>query len=530
MGLGCVQTVNASNKFGSSQTPKASNGFPGVFDPSQDIFFAFFDNRPDADDIHSQAGVATLLADQRFKDVEFYSVLGTYGKQGGAFLNSSSVMDLCFGASNWSNAHPKDGTNWNQSLFRTLERSLNALDRGGDIWIMEAGQSDFSADLVRMVKLQRASLDLAQRIHIVQHSNYNEKETTAADLSYVRSNTDYYKIPDGNNGGNGSPQLRTNSDNNWVRATSLSTVGQCWTEARRVADENNFSGGGHFENPAIEAGGFDFSDVVEATWIFGFNDLANADAYFDEFPMLEVSPPPPPINPGDAVRALPAIRSVLLSDEPELMPVSGAFIEQNGVVVIDLESLDISSDWEVRAGGGAVGDFIEWTGGNNFNSPGNGLIVATVFIEQPGTYRFLWRSSIRNGTDTTEHNDSWLKILADRFYGLKSTSIVCPKEQPTSNACQGNEPNGSSKEGWFKIYRFGGPAIDWKWQASTSDDDAHDVYADFSRAGNYEVLISARSSNHGIDRFVLFRSRNPSNNVPQSSAIDLDRPESQQQP
>jgi len=89
MGLGCVQTVNASNKFGSSQTPKASNGFPGVFDPSQDIFFAFFDNRPDADDIHSQAGVATLLADQRFKDVEFYSVLGTYGKQGGAFLNSS---------------------------------------------------------------------------------------------------------------------------------------------------------------------------------------------------------------------------------------------------------------------------------------------------------------------------------------------------------------------------------------------------------------------------------------------------------
>ncbi len=516
----------------STPTQAPENGFPGLFDPERDIFFAFYDNRPDADDIHSQAGVATLLADQRFQGVDFYSVLGTYGKQGGAFLNSSTVMNLCFGAANWSNAHPKDGPNWVQSLSDTLARSLDTFDRDGDIWIMEAGQSDFSADLVRLIKQERPALDLTQRMHIVQHSAYNEKETTPADLAYVQANTDYQKIPDGNSGGNGSPQLRTNSAQNWALATSLPEVGPCWAEARRVADENNFSGNGHYENPAIEAGGFDFSDVVEATWIFGFNSLTNVDAFFDEFPKLPVNPPSPPgpSNGSDAAHYMPAIHSILMAEESVPSPASGAFLESGGVVVIDIESLSIPSGWQSRTGDGSIDGYIEWTSGNNFNSPGNGTITANVFISEPGTYQFLWRSSIRNGTDTTEHNDSWLKILADQFYGLKNQSIVCPKGSPSSNACQGGNPNGSSSDGWFKIYRSGGAANDWKWQASTSDNDAHDIYADFSRAGNYRIQISARSSNHGLDRLVLFRSRNPSSNVGRASATSSSRAQSQRQP
>ncbi len=269
---------------GGGQTPSGS--FPGRFNLSQDLFLAFYDNRPDADDIHSQAGVATMLEDRRFDNIDFYSVLGAYGKQGGAFLNSTSVMNLCFGSANWTNAHTKDGANWQASLQRVESRVNRALARGGDVWIMEAGQSDFSADLVRKLKAKSSSLNTRARIHIVQHSDYNEKETTPADLNYIRANTDYNKIPDGNAFNNGSPQFLTRSDTRWALATSLPRVGACWAEARRVADRNNFSGNGHYENPAIEAGGFDFSDVVEATWIFGFNSLRNVDAFFTEFPKL----------------------------------------------------------------------------------------------------------------------------------------------------------------------------------------------------------------------------------------------------
>ena len=40
----------------------------------------------------------------------------------------------------------------------------------------------------------------------------------------------------------------------------------------------------------------------------------------------------------------------------------------------------------------------------------------------------------------------------------------------------------------------------------TSDNDAHDIYADFNSAGVYTVLISGRSNDHLLDRFVLYKS------------------------
>ena len=65
-------------------------------------------------------------------------------------------------------------------------------------------------------------------------------------------------------------------------------------------------------------------------------------------------------------------------------------------------------------------------------------------------------------------------------------------------------PAGSSKDGWFKIYR-GGSDLSFKWQSSTSDNDGHDIYVEFDTAGVYTMEISARSSGHAIDQFVLFK-------------------------
>ena len=204
----------------------------------------------------------------------------------------------------------------------------------------------------------------------------------------------------------------------------------------------------------------------------------------------------------------------------------GAFLENDGLVVIELESLDAPQDWVEKEGDGAIESYLEWEGNNYFNSQGNGLLTAKVVISNPGTYQFLWRNSIRAGSSTTDSNDSWLKILADNFYGVRNSdgNIVCPTGQPSTNQCEGQTPKGSTGNGWFKVYRSGGTASSWSWSTRTSDSDPHLIYADFNEVGEYEVQISARSKNHAIDRLVLFRARNNNDNIVQSFATDSNRP------
>ena len=141
-------------------------------------------------------------------------------------------------------------------------------------------------------------------------------------------------------------------------------------------------------------------------------------------------------------------------------------------------------------------------------------------ITTPGVYRFQWRNQVGNGTVTTEHNDTWLKIEADAFYGQQGGgSIVCPKGlNPAENECLGDAPEGAGSGGWFKVYSSG--ANNWSWSSNTSDNDAHQIYARFDAPGVYNILVSARSSSHAIDRMVLSHSSysgNPQSlNLPES--------------
>jgi len=214
----------------------------------------------------------------------------------------------------------------------------------------------------------------------------------------------------------------------------------------------------------------------------------------------------------------------------------GAFIEDNGLVVIEMESADnLPGSWEDinsystttspnvnNPTGAAGGNFIIWQAGQNLGNPGVGTITYQVEINNPGTYQFHWRNQVGLGTNTTEHNDTWLKIDADNFYGSKNggASIVCPNGAPASNACTGSSPNGSSSGGWFKIYSSG--ANNWSWSTNTSDNDAHQIFADFDTPGIYNIEISARSSSHAVDRMVL----REVSTVSASAAQNLSNPES----
>lgn len=202
------------------------------------------------------------------------------------------------------------------------------------------------------------------------------------------------------------------------------------------------------------------------------------------------------------------------------------FVETGNLLVIEMESgTPLPANWPLQNGDfpSATGaGYLRYTGSNQFNNPGVDVIEYPIIINNPGTYRLQWRSIVGNGSDTTEHNDSWLKINADAFFAEKNGNILCPKGfNPATNDCSGGQPNGSGSAGWFKVYRSGGTASSWSWSTNTSDNDAHQIFARFDQAGQYSIQISGRSTDHVIDRMVMFQSPVSSND-----ATNTNNPES----
>lgn len=178
------------------------------------------------------------------------------------------------------------------------------------------------------------------------------------------------------------------------------------------------------------------------------------------------------------------------------------YLEKDGLLNVNFENIADTklNNWTKSTTlEGFSGDgYIVWTGNDYFGSPGTGIIKYNIRITTPGTYRFIWKSRITKGTSGTEHNDSWLRFTdADDFYGKKGTHYVYPGgtgKTPT--------PNGASKNGWFKI--FMNTKNTWIWSSNTSDNDGHAIYVQFNKTGDYTMEISARSSYHALDKFVLF--------------------------
>jgi hypothetical protein len=265
----------ASSPAASAREPSLSSSPPcttalGRFDPAKDILFAHFDSKPDVDDLHAVAALGTMLRHPRFACVRYWAVAGTVGTQQGDFVPAPKLFDLAFGK-NWRDAN----ANWKGAMAAGLKRAKATLKRGGDIWIMEAGQSDFSAELLDKLAADKG------RIHIVQHSQWNEEMTAPAALAFVRANSDYQKIPDGNVVGNETPGFNSKDGRRWPALLANRRVGPMWQEAKRLADRYNPQSA--YVNPSIAAGGFDFSDAAEAAWIFNFGGLHDTNAFFDAF-------------------------------------------------------------------------------------------------------------------------------------------------------------------------------------------------------------------------------------------------------
>jgi hypothetical protein len=249
----------------------------GKFAVESDLLLAHFDLKTDVDDLHSAAAVATMLAHPCLTEVQHHAVAGAYGTQDGPYVPANELFEAAFGE-HWSDAH----NDFDRALREVKTRVRNALNAGGDVWIAEGGQSDFTAALLRAVRDELPDLNTRQRVHVVQHSDWNEESTTAKDLRYVKEHASYHKIPDGNAGGNGTPHLRTSEPVNWRSHVQDPALTDVWRLAIEIANTYNGTEN-RYTNSAIVDGGLDFSDTVETCWIFGHAELADAEAFFREF-------------------------------------------------------------------------------------------------------------------------------------------------------------------------------------------------------------------------------------------------------
>ena len=214
------------------------------------------------------------------------------------------------------------------------------------------------------------------------------------------------------------------------------------------------------------------------------------------------------------------------------------FEEQNGLLTIEMESgvLPSGSNWQTGSEAdpnlaGSTINYIYWDGPQSFNALSGAPITYNIKINNPGTYRLAWRGRIGTGTSGGEHNDAWLRIVADDFYANnQNNSTASPQLEPRPS-CESNPdrdcPAGSSTNGYFKAFMNRHPINSdpdevWGFVTNTNDGSSFRfIWATFNAPGNYSVIVDARSSFFFMDKMVLRRT-----DVSDSTAFNLNNPES----
>ncbi|HLO58131.1 MAG TPA: hypothetical protein VK179_05285 [Bacteroidales bacterium] len=248
--------------------------FIGRFNTQNDLLLVQFDCKTDVDDVESAAALATLLSNTGFSAVRYHAVAGTYGIQEGLYVPANELFQLAFGT-NWTDANE----NRQAAVRKVVAIIKNTFSGGGDVWIGEAGQSDFTALLIKSVQSEMPLIITKQRFHVVQHADWNEQSTSPESLQYVKENSDYHKIPDGNTVGNGSPGFRTPEYTAWKSKIADQKLIAVWQLAVDIC--NRYNGmEGRYKNESISSGGLDFSDLSEVCWIFGLEKIKDTEEFF----------------------------------------------------------------------------------------------------------------------------------------------------------------------------------------------------------------------------------------------------------
>lgn len=279
MNLKTIVFIALVTTFLSSKGTILDTGSPkaGDFNIEKDLLLVQFDCKTDVDDLHTVAAFATLVSNPRYSKINYHAVAGTYGTQEGLYVPPNDLFQLAFGE-NWTDAH----NNVKSAVSKVKSRVIETLVQGGDVWIADAGQSDFSAELVQAVQKDLPGIETSKRIHVVQHAEWNEEVTTPEKLDFVKRNADYIKIPDGNGVGNGTPGFRSPEFTNWEDRITDPDLTEIWQLAIDLGNKYNGKEG-RYNNEAIMAGGLDFSDLAEVCWMLGLQDIKDVEHFFSLF-------------------------------------------------------------------------------------------------------------------------------------------------------------------------------------------------------------------------------------------------------
>ncbi len=193
-----------------------------------DLLALHYDNCPDRDDGHAMAAGYTIT--QRLNIVPFV-VNGTCGNLIRDKYQSGSASVVAATFNNALNAQ----LNRVQSVSRAATAWASVLSNGKDVWVAEGGPSDFTAEVLRELKSRYPGLN-RKRVHVVQHSNWNEEMTTNAGLAFVRSVADYTRIQSGNSL-NRTANLNQKS-NFFVSRARQSRFASAWNAAFDYLDPN----------------------------------------------------------------------------------------------------------------------------------------------------------------------------------------------------------------------------------------------------------------------------------------------------
>lgn len=225
------------------------------FRAAADLLSLHYDHAPDKDDGHSAAADRTLL--QTLFGIDWIkahvvAVSGAYGKNAGVFNpKSDNVMNAVWNqCGGWLDGHKN-----HQRVVRQLEkRWIKTLLAGGDIWVKEGGQSDITAAVVKRIQARLTDLKTTQRIHVVQHGQWNEDQTTEEAFVYTQMHTHYIRIPNANNylGVYGGDPVFEKA------ATEHPVFGESWKAAFAYYNPRNR---------------LDFSDTAELLYILGLGEI-----------------------------------------------------------------------------------------------------------------------------------------------------------------------------------------------------------------------------------------------------------------
>jgi len=161
-----------------------------TFDIKNNLQLLHFDCKTNVDNLHIIVGFATSLSDFNFSKINYHIVAGTYAVQKVLYVLPNNLVELSFG-NNWTVAHE----NFDTAIKKVQKIVKQKLDINEAIWIAKVVQTDFTVALVKSVQTLFSQINIAKRIHVIQHSFLNKKMTNPKHLDFVKNNTNYFKIP-----------------------------------------------------------------------------------------------------------------------------------------------------------------------------------------------------------------------------------------------------------------------------------------------------------------------------------------------